>query len=213
MRRIVALVMCGLLMFYVAWPAWSGYRISQAFQTNDVELLDAKIDFPSVRANLKPIVNAELDKSLEQLRQEQSGFGGLIASGLKGDVATRLLDTVLDATITAPALMRIVRDGHDMRDMVRGVLAKAGTIRGKKGGSSEGASGSGTSETTPAQTSEPPREKRRLGIANIKRITPHGPLSYSLGIARDPEATEPEVTATLAFTGGDWKIVAITPRG
>jgi hypothetical protein len=216
MRRIAALVMCGLLVFYVAWPAWSGYRISQAFETNDVALLDSKIDFERVRANLKPALAAELDKSLEQLRQNQSGFGALVATGLKGDVATRLLDTALEATVTAPALMRVVRDGRDMRDMMRGMLDKVGAVRGalsKKGGAADNPIADKGAETPAAQPSAPPRARRRLGLANIKRITPHGPLSYSLGIARDPETTEPDVTATLAFTGGDWKVVAIAPRG
>jgi hypothetical protein len=217
MRRIATVLVAALFAFYVAWPAWSGYRISQAFQTDNVELLDSKIDFVSVRANLKPIAAAELEKSLEKLRQDQGGLGGLIASTLKGAVGTQVLDTVLEATVTAPALMRVVRDGHDLREMLKGVLAKVDSARNPSGkGPGGDSTGTGSTEAPPpvaAPTSSPPPEKRRIGIANIKRITPHGLLSYSLGVARDPAAAEPDATATLAFTGGDWKVVSLVPRG
>lgn len=52
----------------------------------------------------------------------------------------------------------------------------------------------------------------QFSLANIKSFALNGPLSYSVGVARDPAASDPDVTATIAFTGGDWKIVGLTPR-
>lgn len=50
------------------------------------------------------------------------------------------------------------------------------------------------------------------GLSNIKRFGFDSPLSFALGLAKDPNATEPDVTARMAFTGGDWKLVGLVPR-
>lgn len=54
--------------------------------------------------------------------------------------------------------------------------------------------------------------KPQYSLANIKRFSMNGPLAFSVGIARDLAATEPDVTADVAFRGGDWKIVGLTPK-
>jgi hypothetical protein len=51
-----------------------------------------------------------------------------------------------------------------------------------------------------------------MGLANIKRFRLDGPLAFALGFARDAAATEPDVTAKIGFTGGDWKLIGLEPK-
>ncbi len=40
MRKLVLLIVLGLVGFYGLWPAWTGYRVRQAFETDDPALLE-----------------------------------------------------------------------------------------------------------------------------------------------------------------------------
>lgn len=51
-----------------------------------------------------------------------------------------------------------------------------------------------------------------IGLSNIKSFTMAGPLGYAIGVAKDPAAATPDLVADLAFTGGDWKLVGLTPK-
>lgn len=50
------------------------------------------------------------------------------------------------------------------------------------------------------------------GLSNIKGFGFDGPLGLRLGIAKDAAASEPDLTAHMAFTGFDWKLVGLVPR-
>ena len=57
---IIALAIVAALGFYVAWPGWSAWQIANAIKAKDAPALDRKIDFPSVRASLKPSAEKEI---------------------------------------------------------------------------------------------------------------------------------------------------------
>ncbi len=90
----------------------------------------------------------------------------------------------------------------------------------QSGGAGNPESGSGPASSVGARTSaettgtpgstEPPR-RPRMGLANIKSFSILDPLAFSVGVAKDAAAKEAEVTATLRFTGTDWRVVAVTP--
>ena len=50
-----------------------------------------------------------------------------------------------------------------------------------------------------------------FGLGNIKRFSP-GLTSYEIGIAKEAATSLPDLTARLAFTGGDWKLVGLVPK-
>ncbi|MFX4658456.1 hypothetical protein ABTA71_19480, partial [Acinetobacter baumannii] len=51
-----------------------------------------------------------------------------------------------------------------------------------------------------------------FSLSNVKRFALTGLAGYSIGIAKDPAASEPDVTIDLAFQGGDWKLVGLRPK-
>ncbi|MFM9943530.1 MAG: DUF2939 domain-containing protein [Hyphomicrobiaceae bacterium] len=235
MKRIVALLVLGLLAFYAGWPAWSGYRIGQAFRNEDPNLLASKIDFASVRTSLKPVIATEVSGRVERAKREAGPLGNLIAGQFKDELVTRIVDGTLTSVVTPESVIRIARQGGNLREAVEKVVIEqvgragggtpgsagnergglrlpgglnlpgVGTIPGRKAGDEEQAKPSNGPQPTGGQ-------KPSFGIGNVKKFSINSPLSFTVGVARDPNATEPDVTAIMAFTGLDWKVVGIIPR-
>lgn len=239
MRRSTAAVLVSsaviaLAAFYVAWPVWTGYRIREAIETGNAALLEDKVDFPSVRVTMRPVLKSELERSLTA-GQDRGGLGGLIASQLKGDRVDRLLDAAIATVVTPEAVIRTVREGRSVRELSERILK--GRTTGEQGEATQrgGIGGvlgqiAGRSQTGDARGSQPPAQepskqsasppakqaepgaKRRLTLANIKSFAIEGPLAFSFGVARDVEKAEPDVVVKLAFTSFDWRVVGVLPQ-
>jgi Tol biopolymer transport system component len=65
MKRLIGLMILLLAAFYVGWPAWSGYQLKAALDRKDVETVGRKIDFPSVRQSLEPVVTREVGAGIQ----------------------------------------------------------------------------------------------------------------------------------------------------
>ena len=130
MKKLFALVILGLLGFYVAWPAWSGYKLAMALRDGDAATLESKVDFPSVRQSLRPVVAAEVEKGIS--RQG----GGLLTGELKQQLMPKLVDTVLEKFVTPANVIRIAKDGGNVAGTVEKIMmeemSKAGGIPGLK---------------------------------------------------------------------------------
>lgn len=145
MKKLIALLILGLLGFYVAWPAWSGYRLYSALNSGDEATLAGKIDFPSVRDSMRPAVAAEVDKQFDQqLRQAGGGLGSMLGGDIKKQMLPKLVDGVLQTVITPANVIRIARQGGSVAESVQKILAeqmsKAGGLPGSGGGSGSGGS-------------------------------------------------------------------------
>jgi hypothetical protein len=132
MKRLLALVVLLLLGFYVAWPAWSGYRIAAALQSKDATMLASKIDFASVRTGLRPVVEVEVGKEID--KQAGQGLGGVLGGDLKKQLAPKLVDMVLNTVITPENIIRIASEGGNVAGSVQKImmeqLSKSGGIPG-----------------------------------------------------------------------------------
>lgn len=206
MRRILLLVLVAVVLlagFYVAWPAWTARSIRNAIEANDPAALERKIDFARVRERAKPLIAAEMERSLERLKQGSGGIGAAIAGQLKGALGGKIAEAAVDSILTPANVVAMVRQGKDLRRVIREI----GSER-KTGGPQQ----PGAPAETPPQGSEQAKEPKRLGLANLKSYRITGPLALAVGVAREASATEPDVTAELEFIGGDWKVVGIVPR-
>lgn len=223
MKRLTALLIMFMLAFYVAWPAWSGNRIAHALRNEDKDLLASKIDFPSVRATLKPVLTGELAARIEQMKRDAGPLGSLIAGQFKDDLVARIVDGTLESMMTPETIIRIVRQGGNLKEAAERValdqILRPGAPSRDAGDGPRlprGLPGAPQWPGRPAQAGEPPtpagETKKSMTWRNIKSFRVVGPLSYSLGIARNAEAALPDAEVTLAFTGGDWKVVGILPK-
>jgi hypothetical protein len=224
MKQVVAFLLLLVVAvggFYVAWPLWSMHRLAEAIRSQDEAVLAAKIDFPSVRASLRPMLTEEVTRRYEQLQAGSSNLRALLATQIKADVLPRLVDIALDSVVTPSNVLRIARNREALKEALQRALEEQIVLGGRrKGGGGEPAKGQPgeTSAQQPAPAPSVPVQPResvpwpRYGYSNIKSVAPVGPLSFEVGFNRNSDSAKAELTATLAFSGYDWKIVSLVPR-
>jgi hypothetical protein len=221
MKKLLAfIVVVALLGFYVAWPAWSGYRIHRALEGKDAAALAAKIDFPAVRASLRPAVTAEMER-----------LGGpATAQMLKQSLGARLVDSMLDGLVTPQAFVEVYSRRGEIKEVMAERMGRSGSAGGGAGGlqlpgvirlPGVGGGGGGgpvrTIEQDGARVADKGAAaggdgKAKFSYANIKSFRPGGLASWVVGVGKDPAASEPDLVATMSFTGSDWKVTSLAPR-
>ncbi len=122
MRSIGLVGIIALLGFYVAWPIQASYAIRTSLDAQNVEGLNAKIDFPSVRASLKPAVTAKVDQIVTDALRKAGPAGGALADSLKTSVEPHIVDGVLSAFVTPEMLIRIHASGKSFKEALEGVV-------------------------------------------------------------------------------------------
>jgi len=240
MGRAIGLLVLALLGFYVAWPAYTVMQLKNAIETNNVPLLAAKVDFPSVRVSLTPVVTAEAEKAVTAAIAKGGGDNAALLAQIKTQMMPKVVDLALNTIVTPESLMRIYREGSDVGKTITAIVqekmgagglgALAGVLGGgggdgKPGGLNDllggklgGLFGRKGGDAAPAPAAAPvgadgkPSGQQPFGLANIKRFAMTGPAGYSIGVAKSAAATGPDVEADIAFTGSDWKIVGVRPR-
>ncbi len=137
MKRLIGLLVLVLLLFYVAWPGWTGYQIATAIKAKDEATLDRKISFPDVRESLRPVATQKVGEFYEQLKQQVGPLGAAIANNIKSDVGATVADTALKTLVTAPNLIRVVNEGGSLKQNAERILqeqiGKSGGLPGLSG--------------------------------------------------------------------------------
>lgn len=258
MRKLLTLVIFALLGFYVAWPAWSGYRIAAALQAKDEATLASKIDFPSVRESLRPAVTKEVEARLTQQLAAAGGAGQMLGGDLKKQLMPKVVDQVLTTLVTPQNVIRVAGDAAGVTAAVQkivmeqvgkmssglgGLMSGGGTGSGGPGGNIAGTLGNilgsgaiagaaglpsglpglhgnqpaAAPAPTPAPAATPApasstQKSASYGLGNIKSFGFDGPLGFSLSLAKDASQPKSDVTAAMAFSGLDWKLVRLVPN-
>ncbi len=258
MFRIIGLLLLALIGFYGAWPAYTGYRIKNALDTENAQLLASKIDFDAVRTSLRPAVTAEVEKSLTSAIQKGGGQNEALLAGLKTQMMPKMIDAAMATIVTPESILRIYRE-RDFKKTVTAIIAEkmggaagagalagvlgagaapqaggaqaAGDLLAKLGKAAEGSGvdpgkilggllGKKDKDATapvptpaPAPTTSPASAPAAFGFNNVKTFGINGPLGFSVGVAKDQAAATPDLVADMAFSGFDWKLVGLRPRG
>ena len=241
MKRLIATALFLLVGFYVAWPAWSGYQIREALQARDPKKLGAKVDFDSVRVSLHPVVTQKVSDGFDRYQSQAGPTAGLILGQLKKDVIPKIVETSLVALLTPETIIRIASEAGPLKESferimreqmgrtIPGGVANVGgdTSQASNGGQSgmggmfgrvlgnRAAAGNQPGAAEPkAGEAEPPTQptKRAYSYANIKSFAPNGPLSFRVGVAKDPATPDADITVEMSFTGGDWRVTGLVPR-
>jgi len=239
-------------VFYIAWPAYSGYEIRGALEDRDQVRLSSKIDFPSVRASLRPAVAAKVENELALALKKVGAGGAALNDETKARFMPRIIDGVLNGLVTPEMLIRIHEQGGNLKEAINAIVAErakradglAEILGGFGAGDATGQPGSPTGggfgklgeiaeklgidpgkalggllakkeepqadvQALDLTAKKPPR---RYGFDNIKHFGLNGPLAVAVGVARDPAAREPDVTAEMSFVDGDWKLTGLVPK-
>ena len=92
-----ALIIAAGVAWYWASPGWTLHQMKAAADANDPGALNAYIDYPALREDLKAEIRGRMKA---EARKDKTGFGGL---GLA--IGTRMIGPVIDGLVT-PARMR-----------------------------------------------------------------------------------------------------------
>lgn len=93
---------------YLGSPYYTVWRLSQAVKAGDAKGVAAAIDFPAVRANLKPQLAARLEAQLAAKRAKPHG----LLDQLSMVLAPYFAGTAVDMTVTPEALTDMMRTGR-----------------------------------------------------------------------------------------------------
>jgi hypothetical protein len=96
-RRVAALAAAALIIaagltWYLASPGWTLHQMKAAADANDPAALNAYIDYPALREDLKAEIMGEMKA---EAKKDKSGFGGL---GLA--IGTAMIGSVIDGLVT-----------------------------------------------------------------------------------------------------------------
>lgn len=122
MRRILLIVLCLLLAFYVGWPLWSAMQLRSALRAEDAAGVERRIDFPSVRASMKPSVAQKVGETFDAYTKQIGPSGALIATQIKPQVLPKMVDTTLDTLINAQNVIRLANDAGPMKERIERII-------------------------------------------------------------------------------------------
>lgn len=132
MKRFILLVALLLIGFYVAWPAFSGYRIYQGLEGGQPDLLAAKIDFPSVRQSMRGPVLDQVNTRIESVMRDLGPATALMARQIPRDNIEKIIDGALLTVVSPEKITEIyARDGDlnaAIKDAVLNEINKMGGL-------------------------------------------------------------------------------------
>ncbi len=124
MKTLSFLAFLAGLVFYVCWPAYSGYEIKTSLNTHDASRLAAKVDFPSVRQSLRPAVTAKVEKVLAETLRNAGPARATLTEDLKARLVPRVVDAVLAGLVTPDMLIRVHEQGGNLKDAIDSIVAE-----------------------------------------------------------------------------------------
>jgi hypothetical protein len=218
MKFLSALLMLIAGLFYLAWPALSAYQLKTALESGDVAGVERGIDFPAVRQSLRPAVTERLRQNLKDAAKGAPG-GDLLIEKMSAETLPKLVEASLDTLLTPQAVIRLHAEGKSLKDFIATMKSEKPGLADQVGGFVRDLLGkpSPTPAPAPDAAAMPAAapivpESKRLGFGNIKSVAFEGPFAVSVGLARDPAASGPDLTATMSFTGTGWRVTGLVPR-
>nr|WP_174507487.1 DUF2939 domain-containing protein [Acinetobacter sp. Marseille-Q1620] len=112
MKKILILftviILCYLMLWFVS-PYWTLYKIKQAIDRNQPELLSEYIDYPSVRKSLKPQIHQQINKKIG-IDHPDTTFERLGSS-----LTENLINHVIDIIVT-PQSISLMLQGKALKE-------------------------------------------------------------------------------------------------
>mgnify|MGYP001813515515 FL=1 len=119
MKRLILLVLLLAIGFYVAWPAFTGYRIYQGLEGNDPATLAAKIDFPSVRQSMRGPVLAQVNTRIESVMKGLGPTTQLVGDQIPRDNIEKIIDGALATVVEPKRIAEIYANGGDINAAIK----------------------------------------------------------------------------------------------
>lgn len=98
--RKLALGLIAIFLAYLGTALWGAWRLRQAVLTRDLAALEARVDWPALRANLKP----RISKLVGDEAEKYGRTGQILRKALEGTVASKAVDVLVTPAWLARAL-------------------------------------------------------------------------------------------------------------
>jgi hypothetical protein len=194
MNRAVRWTLVFVLTFgvaFAAWPFWSGWQLRQAMRARDVASLQARVDWPTLRANLKPKLAAAVDATANE--------SGGVTGYLKRVIGAAVADKGVDLFVTPANLSRILAG----REFVTARLhkgAQSQPAQQQKGSPQKGANDPALADPEDPDDPMPPRRVRWAFFESPTRFRVE---------AVHPRLQNARIVAHLGLQGFGWKLVDV----
>ena len=131
MFRFILLVLLAAVGFYVAWPAYTGYRIHRALEAGNQPALEATIDFPSVRQSMRGPVIRQVDRRIEAVMRDLGPATKSIADQIPRAKIEQVIDGALATVVTPPQVIDIYAKGGNYNAAIKeAIMAEIDKIGG-----------------------------------------------------------------------------------
>ena len=103
MRKFLILpILLVVMLAYAAWPVLSAWQLRSAVKARDLAGIEARVDWSTLRANLKQTIAANLKD------ESKSPDAGAISRALKRTLGPLVAGGVIDATVTPRTLAYVL---------------------------------------------------------------------------------------------------------
>lgn len=142
MKRLILLAIVLALGFYVGWPAFSGYQLHAALERNDVSMVGRKVDFPSVRKSLEPVVTREVGAGIDRYLGDLGPVANIFGPVLKTQYGPKVVEATINTLITPENIVRLYAEKDNARSAAERIVMEelnkpgglfAGLFGGSKG--------------------------------------------------------------------------------
>ena len=98
-KKLLAAVLT-LALLFMAWPLWSAWQLHRAMKSRDIPALEARVDWPTLRANMKPRIT--------QAIEDDAASSGSITGALKRAISGAVAAKGVDLLVTPQTLGRLL---------------------------------------------------------------------------------------------------------
>jgi DUF2939 family protein len=186
MRKLLILPLLLLVpLAYAVWPAWSAWQLRAAVKARDLAAIEGKVDWPSLRANLKRTIAANLRD------ESKSTDDGFFTKAVKRTLGPFVANRLIDAAVTPRTLAHVLA-GRLLTSEIKRDVAGGGAVEDAR-----------EAEEIAAND---PLSPRRLRWAFFE-----SPTRFRIEVA---DRTEPakRVVSVFALQGASWKLVDVYYR-
>jgi hypothetical protein len=180
---------------YLAWPLYSAWQLRQAVKARNIAALESRVDWPVLRANMKP-------KVLQAVRENAAASTGLTGI-LKRAVGEKVADKGIDWIVTPKNLSRILAGREFYAKRVQ-KDAPTKPLDPKPSGAPQPPADDNDPATTDLEDPEDPMPPRRLRWAFFE-----SPTRFRIE-ATHPRIANARIVTILGQQGWGWKLIDVS---